>query len=816
MGPRGPEYARGRPRGDSLERRASTATPIPAAPVVSKSRRVRTGCLTCRERHLKCDEGLPECANCRKSNRECKRGVRLNFIDVQVKNPPYMPPTPLEWSVSFEDESRTIASEYKGGLGKYPRLDAKAITPPRESEPEPTQRQSSVSSTEPTAGPREGYPGGMASMAPTPGPTGYDDYQQAQHSVISSRKDSGAVPTAQTPASQAGPSPVIGPASGSFSLNMLNEQYAKEDAVPRNNGYRGSDASSVASSLVPQGAGPRSQDLPPIGPGPTGHPRGTPDGLMTPPSERAAGERDYLSDEEEIRFMQVFIDEVAIWMDTLDKEKHFTNVTPYLGLKSSMMLNAFLACGAKHLTLIESYNDEKALFYYDTATTQLLRSLQNPDRDMTECAATAVVLNVYEIMSEKPTQRMNHIAGARALIRECGWNATTPGIGGACFWLNIGMEVLSCLHFNWLIAWDPDQWGLDLSFTNLTPSNASDANSQRGGSGIESSVVVTGDEETWAHRMFYIVAKIVNFRASIPRFQEPSPHDEQMRLQSRFAEWKRLKALCDAWNNNCPRSMQSYGYSHSPSTKSLFPNIWLIKRPAVIGRLFYHTAMCVLAQINPLNPHDSNENRAAQLHHAHQVCGIVAHTRDRGVASVAIRSLATSSSVLTDRQEQAEVLNILDKISKETGWRLGRIFAQLKKDWGWEAQGMPFSAGGNTGNQLHHHPGPQHQQQQMSPFPTTTASIMSSSTTTATTTASANTATPTISAPTPVRPLINPLLVNADFGNRNHPYKNWYEPPSRIHTELVSRGGSRNGGGGGGSGGPGSGLLSWASATGSN
>lgn len=95
MGPRGSEYARGRPRGDSIEGRA---TPIPVAPAVSKSRRVRTGCLTCRERHLKCDEGLPECNNCRKSNRECKRGVRLNFIDVQVKNPPYMPPTPLEWS----------------------------------------------------------------------------------------------------------------------------------------------------------------------------------------------------------------------------------------------------------------------------------------------------------------------------------------------------------------------------------------------------------------------------------------------------------------------------------------------------------------------------------------------------------------------------------------------------------------------------------------------------------------------------------------------------------------------------------------------
>lgn len=65
-----------------------------AAPVVAdKPKRVRTGCLTCRERHLKCDEGLPNCQNCRKSSRECKRGVRLNFIDTTVKSKHIIPPT---------------------------------------------------------------------------------------------------------------------------------------------------------------------------------------------------------------------------------------------------------------------------------------------------------------------------------------------------------------------------------------------------------------------------------------------------------------------------------------------------------------------------------------------------------------------------------------------------------------------------------------------------------------------------------------------------------------------------------------------------
>ena len=76
-----------------------------AAVAANKPKRVRTGCLTCRERHLKCDEGLPNCQNCRKSSRVCKRGVRLNFIDTTVKSPPIIPPTE-DWKGSYSAPNR--------------------------------------------------------------------------------------------------------------------------------------------------------------------------------------------------------------------------------------------------------------------------------------------------------------------------------------------------------------------------------------------------------------------------------------------------------------------------------------------------------------------------------------------------------------------------------------------------------------------------------------------------------------------------------------------------------------------------------------
>jgi Fungal specific transcription factor domain len=243
----------------------------------------------------------------------------------------------------------------------------------------------------------------------------------------------------------------------------------------------------------------------------------------------------------------------------------FSRLLPFHALGEPMLLNAFLACGARHLTLVnpQAYHEGKALNYYDTATSYLLKTLQNPNRDTVLCATTAVILNVYEIMSEKASQRMNHIAGARALIKECGWSARSTGIGAACFWLNVGMELLSCLHFNWQVAWEPDDWGVDMDFSRETE---------------------TAKEELWTYRIVYIVAKIANFRATIPRHAEADEHAEQMRLQQRYAEWKRLLELCNAWQNGIPRTMQpmAYLYPYQTASKSAFPEIWYVNDPELI------------------------------------------------------------------------------------------------------------------------------------------------------------------------------------------------------------------------------------------
>lgn len=84
-------------------------------------KRTRSGCLTCRDRHMKCDEQLPVCNNCIKSQRKCYRGVRLNFIQYSFYDPKNDLRPPIVENIL--DQSITIAKLYNGKKYYRPYLN---------------------------------------------------------------------------------------------------------------------------------------------------------------------------------------------------------------------------------------------------------------------------------------------------------------------------------------------------------------------------------------------------------------------------------------------------------------------------------------------------------------------------------------------------------------------------------------------------------------------------------------------------------------------------------------------------------------------
>lgn len=358
-------------------------------------------------------------------------------------------------------------------------------------------------------------------------------------------------------------------------------------------------------------------------------------------------------------------------MDGMDAESHFSHVLPFMALDEPMLRYAILACGARHLTQVNSaYPESIALGYYRNASRSLLKYLTADERNSSLCAVTAVILNIYEVMTEKLLTRMNHIAGARALIKECRWNASSTGIGAACFWINVWLELAFCLQANWGVPWDPDTWAIDMA---MRPQS------------------MMASEEQWTRKMCWILSKINNFRSKT----KSSHHNTDLKtaegfLQQRYQQWLGLRQFCARWDLCAPPTMHAMAYvpTHITTSDSHFPEVWYIKRTTTIARLLYHTALALLGTLNPLTasqPETASQMERMTTSNSRQVCAIVAHVKDRGVAQAAVTCLATVGEHLGARREQVELLLILEKVKKETGWELTPIPSQLdlKRKWGW-------------------------------------------------------------------------------------------------------------------------------------
>jgi len=121
---------------------------------------------------------------------------------------------------------------------------------------------------------------------------------------------------------------------------------------------------------------------------------------------------------------------------------------------------------------------------------------------------------------------------------------------------------------------------------------------------------------------------------------------------------------------------------------------------------------------------------------------------------------------LTDFTAQQEALTILEKIKKETGWRIDFLKPELKKKWGWVDDYQR-----------------QQQQQQQQPMP-----IMMQSPPMDFQYQQASTSLPPAPPIQPVqqipRGIVNPLMRTADFSAPTHPYQNYYVAPNQTHNDA--------------------------------
>ena len=181
----------------------------------------------------------------------------MNFIDTTIKNPPITPPTE-EWDVIFQDESREIASEYRGGLSRYAALEIEA-----EGEVVPKEEPA------------------------------FDFADTIIQAPVLAHQ--------QLPSQQIPPGGVEAYAA---SMNPMQDQSREQH---QRHGSTNSDSTFSSHTIGATSVSSYNNTKQ----------------TLTPPNET----REVLTDPEELLFMQVFVEEVGIWMDSMDPFKHVRKFT---------------------------------------------------------------------------------------------------------------------------------------------------------------------------------------------------------------------------------------------------------------------------------------------------------------------------------------------------------------------------------------------------------------------------------------------------------------------------------------------------------
>lgn len=283
------------------------------------------------------------------------------------------------------------------------------------------------------------------------------------------------------------------------------------------------------------------------------------DGSGTCPTSAgpAASEREFLDTPEHARYMQIYVEEIAIWIDLFNKDNYFAQWLPYRALDSPLLLYSLLACGIRRLSHRHPDMSDTAAAYYSTANMHLFRYHENPERDLEECSIAATVLRLYNIMFREGPQSGGHSpVMLNSIISESQWSAESEGVGSACFWLNGYLDVVGSLETSCDLY--IDAWNVVVHF----PSDGGGTMSR-------------GDGELWVQRMLFILAKVISYRLCVLSFTEMDLRENRT-LENHLPEWKRLKQLCDRWNDACPRNMRplAYMYPKEMGNDSTFPKIW--------------------------------------------------------------------------------------------------------------------------------------------------------------------------------------------------------------------------------------------------
>ncbi|KAF4459372.1 regulatory for the arginine catabolic pathway [Fusarium albosuccineum] len=582
----------------------------PAAQPVKKTR-TRSGCLNCRRKKRKCDEGRPACGTCRRRNEHCEWGLKLTFRAENAQGLDGRHPSmrklarrrPREFEIL--DVTSEVIRDYNAPV---------SLLESEEDDIDGRRNGHSLSSnaTSSARPPRfNGLSNGTENYFSAQTPTIIEGSPSSQRQTESAVADllyfsqSGQAATAQHHARVE-----IDPALVSMDMEYpyieqiqaFTPEGMSEDGIflpgsayhELHSTLRQHLIQETRSAVPTRSVTPRLEDDSVNGSSTMDETEVT----LQVSDFQPSAQTPLLSDEAECALWKNYFDEIAPWLDKFDRDRHFQQILPTMTKGNDHLRYSMLALSARQLELKKTLPTDRSLALYQEAIHLLLPHL--PTRG-TAVIATCVILCVLEMLSCSPKAWQRHLDGCASLMEAVGINGFVGGTEQALFWCFARMDVCG---------------GLISSVKTLIPV------SHWASGSIEADVDLfrnaTGFEQ-WANYSVYLIAQVLDLLAPLPSetLQAPTRNDSNFR-----ARWLKLwKYICD-WHEHRPAPLHPIMTIPS-NDNSPFPTILFSNPAAISGNQLHHTASILMLQNQPSAVRLSLSAKPRSiLWHARQVCGI--------------------------------------------------------------------------------------------------------------------------------------------------------------------------------------------------
>jgi hypothetical protein len=372
-----------------------------------------------------------------------------------------------------------------------------------------------------------------------------------------------------------------------------------------------------------------------------------------------------LSPEQEYTLWQVYITEVAPWIDKFDINRHFELVLPMLAKDAEHLKYSILALSARQIELKENKKELKtSLGLYQLAIHLLTPQL---DTRSTVVLASSAVLCVLEMLSCSPKAWRRHLDGCAALIQALGITGTCGGLEQAIFWCFARMDVCGGLISLEKTLIPIHKWiGCGSLPDDLQALSAN------------------ASFDMCANSIVYLQGRVVDLLCSFGRWEQRHSNPGAMYTNSQYVtEWLRLFDLIEAWHHSRPQEMKSIleisSQQYDPPRP--FPTVLYPNPPAIAGNQVYHTAALLMLKHKPASLHLHKKPRS-MLWHARQICAISISNGNHACWTNSTQPIWIAGQLMSHSSEHKAILELYERVERETGWSTKWRANDLIEYWG--------------------------------------------------------------------------------------------------------------------------------------